>query len=204
MGMAGAFAYSVSADSTVTVPMPPGNGKTRGVTMTLRIPPNTEAITEEKLKRPTSRSGLIVWDPDPYPKIPMHDEYYEIVHRFSKKGWVKGASAQLIAGMRPVNRYQAVRLIEHILNNVLDLGRQKDLVKAMRISNINPTDIDDLRRMVNKFAKDLAYYGRKLKKDDKELLMISDNMKKSRTGVMRVIKVEGQGDGGTVIHLQVD
>jgi len=172
--------------------------------LTLRIPPNTEPITEQKLKRPSSQSGLIIWDPDPYPKIPLHDEYYDIVHRFQKKGWVKGASSNIIADMHPVDRYEAVRLIEHILKNVLDLGKQKDLVRAMRVSNINPTDIDDLRRMCNKFAKELAYYGRKLKKDDKELLMISDNMKKSRTGVMRVIKVEGQGDGSTVIHLQLD
>lgn len=196
---------TVNADSTITIPVPEKAAIDRKVTLSLKIPPNTDPlITKKGRNKLTSRSSLVMWDNNPSPKIPITDEIYPILDRFNEKGWVKGLSAQPILKQRPIPKLFGVRLLEKLIDLILDFAQSPNMVRSIRKSNLTATDIEDLRRMTNRFAKELSMSGKNVKRVDKDLLMLQEQIKKAKAGILQVIKVEGTDDGGTVIHLNVE
>ena len=202
--LAGVFAYSVNADSTITVPVPEKAMQNKQVTLSLRIPPNTEALTQKPMPKLKSRSSLIVWDSNPTPKVPVNDESYEIISRFASKGWVKGKGPKHLATKRNLDRYYMIRVFEDIIANIIEVAQAPNIVRKIRTLNLQATDIEDLRRMLAKFQKDFYMFGINCKKVDQDLLMFQEKIKTAKTGVLKVIKVEGTADGSTIIHLNVD
>jgi len=97
--LAGVFTFSVKADSTISIPMPQ-DIKDKQVTISLRIPPNTEPLTRDQSKpKLSSKRSMVVWNDNPSPKLPNNDEAYGIFTNFLKKGWVKSVAAKGIARM---------------------------------------------------------------------------------------------------------
>ena len=202
--VAAIFAMSVNADSTITIPIPEKAIEGKQVTLSLRIPPNTDPLTRKTAPKITSRSATYLWDANPSPKLASNDEAVLIFRKFNNKGWVKGNSAKGIINMSNMDKIYAIRVLDHIIDNVLDVAQAPNFIRAIRKINLESTDIDDLRRMVARFSKDLIMFGKNVKKVDKDLLMIQEQLKKGKSGVLKVIKVEGAGDGSTIIHLNVD
>ncbi|PKL40322.1 MAG: hypothetical protein CVV41_19870 [Candidatus Riflebacteria bacterium HGW-Riflebacteria-1] len=202
--LAGVFSYSVSADSTISIPMPQ-DIKDKQVTISLRIPPNTEPLKRDQ-SRPTmtSRRSLIHWNSNPSPKIPDTDEIHAIFNNFLRKGWVKNQTARNIVRMRPMDKYYGVRLLQHITDNVTEIGLAPNFGQVVKRCNLTVSDIEDLRRMLKRFEKDLILFGHNVAKIDKDLLTLQERFKQSRQGILKVLRVEGGEDGGTVIHLSVD
>ncbi|HAE37014.1 MAG TPA: hypothetical protein DCG57_00055 [Candidatus Riflebacteria bacterium] len=202
--LAGVFSYSVSADSTISIPMPQ-DIKDKQVTISLRIPPNTEPLKRDQ-SRPTmtSRRSLIHWNSNPSPKIPDTDEIHAIFNNFLRKGWVKNQTARNIVRMRPMDKYYGVRLLQHITDNVTEIGLAPNFGQVVKRCNLTVSDIEDLRRMLKRFEKDLILFGHNVTKIDKDLLTLQERFKQSRQGILKVLRVEGGDDGGTVIHLSVD
>lgn len=200
------FVYSVNADSTITIPVPEKAAMNKQVVLSLRIPPNTDPVTQKDAKpKMESRRSLIMWNSNPTPKIPPSDEFYAVTRKFMDKGWVKGGAAKGILNMSGgVDKYHGVRVLQHIVDNVLEIGLSPNVTRTVRKSNLVASDIEDLRRMVAKFSKELTMYGENIKRVDKDLLMLQDRYKTAKSGILKVIKVEGVDDGGTVIHLAVD
>ncbi|MBF0499486.1 MAG: hypothetical protein HQM09_05110 [Candidatus Riflebacteria bacterium] len=199
------FAFNVSADSTITIPMPERAAADKQVTISLRIPPNTEPLTgKEPRPKVVSRSSLIVWDANPSPKIPVNDELNAIFEKFAGKGWIKGNATLAIINNRPMDKITAIRVLQHLIANILEIAQSPDMVRTIRKSNLVASDIEDLRRMIARFSKELVAYCEPVKKVDKDLLMLQERFKTAKSGVLKVIKVEGAEDGGTVIHLTVD
>lgn len=196
------FGISVQADSTITLPVPE---KQKDFTISIRVPPKTEPVTqtEDRLKLKSKRS-LIVWNGNPSPKLDDNDEFYNFLDTFKKKGFVKSYSANAMAKVKPMDKYYAVRLLQNIVESVLEFAQVPDLTRAIRKSPLTASDIEDLRRMINRFNKDLRVFGIHGTKWDKDLLMLQERFKTARQGVLKVIKVEGVEDGGTIIHLSVD
>lgn len=202
--LAGVFTYSVKADSTISIPMPQ-DIKDKQVTISLRIPPNTEPLTRNQAKpKISSKRSMVVWNDNPSPKLPNNDEAYGIFNNFLKKGWVKSVAAKGIVRMRPMDKFYAVRLLQHIAENVIEIGMAPNFHQIVKKCNLTTSDIEDLRRMVKRFEKDMITFGTNTKKVDKDLLVLQEGFKKARQGILRVLRVEGGDDGGTVIHLSVD
>lgn len=198
------YSSNVSADSTISIPVPK-NMKNKQVTISLRIPPNTQPLNQKQFKpKLKSRKSLIIWDSNPNPKLARNDEFYSIVKTFLKKGWLKSYTDKTMARSRNLDKYMAVRLIQAISKNVIEIGQTRDFGRVIRKVNLTPSDIQDLRRMVKRFEHDLIMFGDNPKFVDKDLLMLQERMKKSRQGILKVIKVEGADDGSTIIHLSVD
>ncbi|MBI3038029.1 hypothetical protein HYY75_03105 [bacterium] len=197
-------AFKVKADSTITIPVSEKAKSDRQITLSLRIPPNTEPITKKAEPKTVSRNSLAMWDANPSPKMPENDEFIEIATKFLKKGWIKGYAAKTILNIRPIEKYHAIRLLEHIATNIVEISMAPNVTRVLKKSNLIATDIEDLRRMVNKFSKELTIYGQNVKKLDKNLLVLEDRLKTTKSGILKVIKVEGVDDGSTVIHLSVD
>ncbi len=202
--LAGAFALSVKADSTITVPVPEKVLEGKSVTLSLRIPPNTEPLTKEKPPKLVSRTSTIFWDSNPSPKLAVNDEIHVVFAKFNDKGWVKGHAARGILSMNLLDKYYAIRVLDHIVDNILDIAQASNLTRVVRKINLSATDIEDLRRMTARFSKELGMFGKNMKKVDKDLLMLQEQIKKAKTGILKVIKVEGMGDGSTIIHMNVD
>ncbi|MFZ2959271.1 MAG: hypothetical protein WA705_20485 [Candidatus Ozemobacteraceae bacterium] len=204
-GLIAVFALTAHADSTITIPMPERAAADKQVTISLRIPPNTEPLTgKEPRPKVVSRSSLITWNSNPSPKIPLTDELNVIFEKFLDKGWIKGNATKAIVRCRPMDKITAVRVLQHIIGNVIEIAQSPDMVRTIRKSNLVASDIEDVRRMTARFSKELTVYGEQVKKVDKDLLMLQERFKTAKSGVLKVIKVEGVEDGGTIIHLTVD
>ena len=202
---AGMFAMTVQADSTITIPVPHDVERGKNVTLSLRIPPPTEPVTR-KITRPklASRKSLIIWNSNPSPKMKKNDEFFRITQRFMRKGWVKSYSARTILNMRPLDVLHAIRALENINDCVIEVAQAPNFTRILRKINLTTSDIQDLRRLNKRFERDLRKFGHNTKLIDKDLLMLQERMKKARQGILKVIRVEGEGDGSTVIHLTVD
>jgi hypothetical protein len=202
--VAGFYSNHVSADSTISIPVPESI-KDKQVTISLRIPPNTEPLNRKQQKpKLSSRKSLIVWESNPSPKIAANDEIHQIFATFNKKGWVKSQAARNVIRMRPMDKYFAVRSLQHLSNNVLEIAQAPNFGRVVKKCNLTVSDIEDLRRMIKRFEIDLVRFGSNPLKLDKDLLMLQERFKKSRQGILKVLRVEGADDGSTLIHLTVD
>ncbi|HNX74282.1 MAG TPA: hypothetical protein PLM07_09965 [Candidatus Rifleibacterium sp.] len=204
VALAGVFTFSVKADSTITIPVPQ-EIQDKQVTLSLRIPPNTEPLTRNQARpKLDSRRSMVVWNSNPSPKIADNDEIHTVFSTFLQKGWIKTQTSRGVARMRPLDKYYAVRLIQHISENVIEIAQAPNFGQVIKKCNLTTSDIEDLRRMIKRFEKDLVVFGTNTKKVDKDLLMLQERFKTSRQGILRVLRVEGADDGATVIHLSVD
>lgn len=202
--LAGIFSFSVSADSTITIPVPE-DIKDKQVTLSLRIPPNTEPLTRDQSRpKMSSKRSLIVWNSNPSPKIANNDELFAVFNTYQRKGWLKTHAARSVMRMRPMDKYYAIRLLQHIIENVVEIGLAPNFGQVVKRCNLSVSDIEDLRRMIKRFEKDLIMFGVNAKKVDKDLLLLQERFKKSRQGILKVLRVEGEDDGSTVIHLSVE
>ena len=202
--LAGIFAYTVNADSIISIPVPDGH-RDKQVTISLRIPPNTEPIERDTSKpKLESRKSLIIWNSNPSPKVDSNDELHAVNQVFLKKGWVTSRAVRNMVRMRPLDRYYAIRIIQHISANVINIGQAPNFHYVVKNCNLTPSDIEDLRRMIKRFETDLIKFGSNPENMDKDLLMLQEKFKTARQGVLKVLRVEGTSDGSTLIHLTVD
>ncbi len=202
--LAGVFTFSVSADSTISIPVPE-DIKDKQVTLSLRIPPNTEPLKRDQSKPSlSSKRSLIIWNNNPSPKIANNDELHDVFNNFLRKGWFKNHASRTLVRVRPMDKYYAIRLMQNLVENVIEIGLAPNFGQVVKKCNLTVSDIEDLRRMIKRFEKDLIIFGTNVTKSDKDLLMLQERFKKSRQGILKVLRVEGGEDGGTVIHLSVD
>ncbi len=195
---------NVKADSIITIPVPK-DMKDRQVTLSLRIPPHTEPINREHLNVPPLKTNRIgTWHDNPSPKLDKNDELREVFNVYLRKGWIKNDISRTIARMDPLDRYYAIRLLQSLTDNVLTLGRAKNFNHVLKRCNLTTSDIEDLRRMVKRFERDLVVFGSNPKNIDRDLLVLQEKFKASTQGILKVIRVEGVDDGSTLIHLSVD
>ncbi|EKD83913.1 MAG: hypothetical protein ACD_39C00374G0002, partial [uncultured bacterium] len=133
-----------------------------------------------------------------------NDELHAVFNNFLRKGWMKTQTARAAARMRPMDKYYAVRLLQHVIDNVTEIGVSPNFGQVVKRCNLTVSDIEDLRRMIKRFEKDLIMFGHNVTKVDKDLLTLQERFKQARQGILKVLRVEGGEDGGTVIHLSVD
>ncbi|RCK79528.1 MAG: hypothetical protein OZSIB_4282 [Candidatus Ozemobacter sibiricus] len=203
--LAAIFAYSVQADSTITIPVPEEAAKSKKVTLSLRIPPKTEPLTvEEKPVKMASKRSLIIWNDKPLPRLSPQDEFRTIMKKFQDKGWVKLFTTREVLATKNLDKYMAVRVLQQVCDHVLEILQAPDVSRLVRKVNLTASDIEDLRRMVQRFQTELIMFGSNPNRVDKDLLQLQERIKNARQGILKVIKVEGVEDGGTVIHLGVD
>ena len=204
--LAGIFSFTASADSTITIPIQvPKDYPDRKVKLSLRIPPNAEPLTRKDQAKPAINSNrIIIWDSNPAPKIADDDELYSIFARMYKKGWIKALSARNAYRSRPLDKYHAFQILLNICDSIIEVGQAPNFTNAAKKINLTASDIEDVRRMVKRFERDLFLFGALPKNIDKDLLTIQELLKKNSEGIIRVIRVEGTPDGATIIHMTVD
>jgi hypothetical protein len=202
--MVAIFTINVKADSTITIPVP-RDMQDKQVTISLRIPPNTEPLNRDNINQPPLKANRLgVWNPNPSPKLDPNDELREVFKLYLSKGWIKNDVGRTIAKMDPLDKYYAIRLLQSLTSNVLTIGKAQNFNQVLKKCNLTGSDIEDLRRMIKRFEKDLIVFGSNPKNMDRDLLVIQEKFKASRQGILKVLKVEGVDDGSTLIHLSVD
>lgn len=204
MVLAGIFTFSVNADSTITIPIPK-DYPDRKVTLSLRIPAQTEPLTrKEQMKPAIANNRIYVWDSNPVPKLSNDDEIHIIFANMRKKGWIRSQIYKDCTNMKPLEKCYAVKVLMHICENVIELGQAKNFSNAVKRVNLTASDVEDLRRMVKRFNKEIVLFSGNPNKIDKDLLVIQERLKTNNQGILKVIRVEGTDDGATVIHMTVD
>ena len=106
--------------------------------------------------------------------------------------------------MQDLDKYHAIRLWQDLSSNVIELGKATNFHRVVQRCNLTASDIEDLRRMIKRFERDLITFGSNPRNIDKDLLVMQEKFKVSRQGILKVLKVEGTDDGSTLIHLSVD
>ncbi len=204
--LAGIFSFTANADSTITIPIQvPKNYPDRNVKLQLRIPPSAEPLTRKEQAKPAINANrIIIWNSNPAPNIANNDELYSIFGRMYRKGWIKGLSARNAYRSRPIDKYHALQILLNICDSIIELGQAPNFTKAVKKVNLTASDIEDVRRMIKRFEKDLYLFGALPHNLDRDLLTIQELLKKNSEGILRVIKVEGMPDGATIIHMTVD
>lgn len=199
------FAITANADSTITIPVPKG-ASGREFTLSLRIPPDTKPVPQQqKPPKVLSRSNLIFWNDKPLPVLEKNDEFIDILKRFSEKGWVKNRIHRTVLSTPPISKTHAISMLQAVCHDVVEIIMAPSFGQIVEKVNLTPTDIEDLRRMVARFKDEFVKFGSNPFNIDKDLLTLQEYLKKSnKTGLLKVIKVEGQNDGSTVIHLKVN
>jgi hypothetical protein len=124
--------------------------------------------------------------------------------KFQDKGWVKLFTTREVLATKNLDKYMAVRVLQQVCDHVLEILQAPDVSRLVRKVNLTASDIEDLRRMVQRFQTELIMFGSNPNRVDKDLLQLQERIKNARQGILKVIKVEGVEDGGTVIHLGVD
>ena len=193
----------VKADSTITIPVPEGQ---KSFSLSIKVPPKIQPMTQkdDRLKIESRKRSRIIWNADPSPKLQNDDEFLTVMGTFNKKGWVKSRAAQAIARMRPMDKYRGIRLLQHVTNNVLELAHSTNLTRTIRKANLEATDIEDLRRMINRFSSNLRTFGSNPDRYERDLLLLQERFATARQGILKVIRVEEAEDGETLIHLRLD
>ena len=204
--LAAIFSFTASADSTITIPIEvPKDYPDRKVTMSLKIPAQTEPLTrKDQLKPAIATNRIIIWDSKPVPVIANDDELISVFNNMRRKGWVKTFSAKSVLDNKPIGKYHAIQVLLHICENIIEIGKSKNFNNIIKKVNLTPSDVEDVRRMVKRFEREFVLYGANPKKIDKDLLLIQERLKKNSEGILRVIKVEGTEDGTTLIHMRID
>lgn len=204
--LAGVFTFVASADSTISIPVDiPVNNPDRNVTLSLKIPANTQPLTRKEQMQPAIQSNRIhIWNSTPLVRLSNDDEIHGIFSNLNRKGWVKSNLTRHAISLRPVEKCFAVRSLIDISNNVVDIGRAKNFNQAVKKVNLTASDVEDLRRMVKRFEIDIVMFGGNPKKLDKDLLVIQESLRKQRQNILKVLKVEGNDDGSTIIHMTID
>ena len=171
----------------------------------MRIPTQTEPLTrKEQMKPAIANNRIYVWDSNPCPKLSNDDEIHAIFDNFKKNGWITGSIHRTQVNLRPMEKYYAIRVVMHIYENIMKLGKAKNFNNAIKKAKLTASDVEDLRRMIKRFSKELVLFTAKPTKMDKDLLIIQEHLKKDTSGMLKVIKVEGTEDGATIIHMTVD
>ncbi|NLM17745.1 MAG: hypothetical protein GX221_08530 [Candidatus Riflebacteria bacterium] len=193
------------ADSTITLPLPEGM-KADQFTMTLKLPAHTEpipkSVTEQKALTPRNR--IINWNPTPFKKINPKDEMYSVVGRMARKGYITRQISLTKLRSGNMTEYDLVYLMEDLNKNLMKLCQSKNLNKMARNLNITVSDIEDVRRINQNYSGILKNMRVNVDYYDSELLKLQEFLRARKKNILRVIKVEDDADGSTLIHLSVD
>jgi|GEM_PF-2963296 len=190
------------ADSTVTVPVPDTvTNESKNLVLTITVPTSLERTYQQEPnkqaeEKPKKSNYNKYFDMNPFPNMVNRDEV-DVLKRFAKRNIVENVSAVSVKENFIINNYEMSRTLVSIVNTVLRM-QPEEIAK----SGITRTDILDLIKVFDNYTKEMKMFNVGAKQREK--LNKLSNKLSFTDGEVKVIKVETNDIGGTVIHLTLN
>lgn len=189
------------ADSTVTIPVPDSvSNESKNLVLTITVPTALERTYQQQQKKPEEKPKKInynkYFDMSPFPNMTNREEV-EVVKNFAKKGIADNIARQTIARGMINNNYEMARSLNSVIRAALAMPPE-EVAKA----KVTRTDLLDLVKVMDNYTKELKMFGITNKHRDginklSQKLSFTD-------GEVKVVKVETDDIGSTVIHLTLN
>lgn len=201
------LAGAAIADSVLTLPVPEdifleGPDFSDVAHMVLRVSvPSKDEQPPPRIKEP--KAGFDYFDFNPFPEVPPQD--LAIIRRLTATNLHQGkflpGRLNLMfktKGREPVSSYEFLRGVRIIMQNFLGLT-DKAVVSQFKLTRKN---LEDIERLATEYASEMETRHIEIKKVKEKLAHVRHLLELNQ-GVARVIKVENDESGATVIHFLV-
>ncbi|HNY11740.1 MAG TPA: hypothetical protein PKK26_09150 [Candidatus Wallbacteria bacterium] len=189
------------AESTVTIPVPESvTNESKNLVLTITVPTALERTYQQQPKKeedkPKKNNYSKYFDLSPFPNM-VNREELDVIQRFAKRGIIDDVNANVIKQKFITNNYEMARTLSALVSTVLKTVPE-DLAKA----GVTRTDILDLVKVFDNYTKELKMFSTG-GKDREKLTKLSQKLSFT-DGEVKVIKVETNDIGGTVIHMTLN
>jgi len=189
------------AESTVTIPVPESvTNESKNLVLTITVPTAMERTYQQQPKKeedkPKKNNFSKYFDMSPFPNM-VNKEEIEVIQRFAKRGVIDDVHLGAIRQKFISTNYDMARTLTSLVKTVLRT-MPEDLAKA----GITRTDILDLVKVFDNYTKELKMFNTGGKEREK-LTKLSQKLSFT-DGEVKVIKVETNDIGGTVIHMTLN
>ncbi|HOD39595.1 MAG: hypothetical protein BWY32_03224 [bacterium ADurb.Bin243] len=201
LALTAAIAVPAFADSTVTIPVPDTvANESKNLVLTITVPTSLEKtyqpVAQKAEEKPKKNNYGKYFDLNPFPNM-VNNEEVAVLKRFVSKGVVEDISAVTVKRNFVANNYEMGRSLASIVNTAL-----KSSPDQLARVGITRTDILDLLKVFDNYTKELKMFNVGMK--DRERLSKLSNKLSFTDGEVKVIKVETNDIGSTVIHLTLN
>lgn len=199
--LAAVIAGPVFADSTVTIPVPDTvTNESKNLVLTITVPTSLEKtyqpVTPKPEDKPKKNNFDKYFDLNPFPNMVSREEV-DVLKRFVNKGVIEDISAVSVKKNFVANNYEMGRTLASIVKMAL-----KSAPEQLARVGVTRTDILDLLKVFDNYTRELRMFNVSMK--DRELLSKLSNKLSFTDGEVKVIKVETNDIGSTVIHLTLN
>lgn len=197
-----AFLYGgASADSTVTIPVPDTvANESKNLVLTITVPTSLEKtyqpVAPKPEDKPKKNNFNKYFDLNPFPNM-VNDEEVAVLRRFVNKGVIEDISAVSVKRNFVANNYEMGRSLASVINMAL-----RSAPDQLARAGVTRSDILDLLKVFDNYTKELRMFNIGMK--DRERLSKLSNKLSFTDGEVKVIKVETDDIGSTVIHLTLN
>jgi hypothetical protein len=205
------MAGAASAGSVLSLPLPDdipvytdNEQYNRYMTLEIKMPESFKDPKPVKKKKAKKRSDFSYFSFKPYKSVDDDPELHRAIRSLLNRGLGKGefksnARKHLYSAGRLTSTYTMGTLVKTILRNFMRLSDEQ-ILREMKFTR---TDLEDIKYVMKKFKKELFLLG--YQDLEKVYNRVEDARKllKFNQGVVRVVKVENDMKGGTVLHFVV-
>jgi len=196
-------ASAVLADSTVSIPVPDSvTSESKNLVLTITVPTSLERTyqqqqaQEKKEDKPKKTNFNKYFDMNPFPNMVSKEEI-GILIRFANSGLIDETSAMVIRSRYIANNYEMARSLASIVE-----GLMKWPPELIAKAKITRADILDLVKVFDNYTKELKMF--KIGGKERDYLNRVSQRLSFTDGEVKVVKVETNDIGGTVIHLTLN
>lgn len=185
------------ADSTITVPVPDAvSNEAKNLVLTLTVPTELERITKPSVdepKRVKRTAYRKYFDLEPFPRVAKREDS-GIVADVAQKVVRTDALKKILSKRNVESSYELARSIFHVIDEIFaqpaDELSQRGLTRG---------DLDGLLAVMDRYPKELRIMQVGAKQRD-DLVKLAKRLSFT-DGEVKVVKVETDDIGATVIHL---
>ncbi len=201
LALTAVFAGFAFADSTVTIPVPDTvTNESKNLVLTITVPTSLEKtyqpVTQKPEEKPKKNNFTKYFDLNPFPNM-VNAEEVDVLKRFVNKGIIEDISAISVKKNFVANNYEMGRTLASVVKTAL-----KSAPDQLARVGLTRTDILDLLKVFDNYTKELRMFNVSMK--DRDLLSKLSNKLSFTDGEVKVIKVETNDIGSTVIHLTLN
>lgn len=201
---------SAIAGSVLSLPLPDdipvytdNEQYNRYMTLEIKMPESFKDPKPVK-KKIKKKNDFSYFSFSPYKKVDKDPELHRAVRTLLNKGLGNGefksnAKKRLYENGRYTSTYTMGTLVRTMLKNFMRLTDEQ----ILRIMKFERTDLEDIKYLIKKFKKELFLLGYQDLEKVYDKVEHARKLLKFNQGVVRVVKVENDMKGGTVLHFVV-
>jgi len=188
--------FMLFADSTLSFDLPKDYIKKRTkkkLLLTIRIPAKLTTEDDQKLKVKKVDTSYV--DLKPFAKVTKPIDY-EKLHILAQKGLLSESSVFLLRSKMLKTKYDFMNLISGVYYKIMNSDKE-----SLINSDVNADDIRFIKKLTTDFTPELQSYKQLDIDSFMERLALLTKKLKGGKGEVRVVDVQNEDDGSTILYL---